>query len=334
MLNFSLYLYFASAMNKLRHLVTDYLSFSKKERVAMVLLTVVLLILTLLPFLNRQHIREITPVESGFAKAAANLNKTETEPDPGGQDDNADQFRFDRTESSYTPDRPLGKLFKFDPNTLPESGFRELGLRDRTISTLVNYRNKGGQFRKPEDLGKIYGLRRTEYLRLLPYVIITPINRTKFTSKNDDGSEQNYQRSTYKPNSAPKAIDINKADTTDFKTLYGIGSRLAARIVNFRNKLGGFYAIEQVGETYGVADSTFRKIRSYLIISDPVITKLNLNTAGYEALNAHPYISGKLAYLIIRHRRENGNFSTIDEIVALVAQTNDSFHKLKNYLEL
>ncbi len=334
MLNFSLYLSFASAMNKLRHFLTDYLSFSKKERVAMVLLTLVILVLTLLPFLNRQQIREITPVESGLAKAADDLNKRRTEPNPDGQDDNADQFRFDRTENSYTPDRPSGKLFKFDPNTLPESGFRELGLRDRTISTLINYRNKGGKFRNPEDLEKIYGLRRAEYLRLLPYITITTVNRTKFTTRNNGGYEQNHQRTTYKPNPAPKVIDINRADTTEFKTLYGIGSRLAARIVNFRNKLGGFYAIEQVGETYGVPDSTFQNIRRYLIINDPVLTKLNLNTAGYEQLNAHPYISAKLAYLIIRYRREKGNFSTIEEISALVAQTNDSFHKLKNYLEL
>jgi DNA uptake protein ComE-like DNA-binding protein len=42
------------------------------------------------------------------------------------------------------------------------------------------------------------------------------------------------------------SVDINSADTSAFIALPGIGSKLAARIVNFRDKLGGFYSIEQV----------------------------------------------------------------------------------------
>ena len=59
-------------------------------------------------------------------------------------------------------------------------------------------------------------------------------------------------------------VNINTADTSAFIALPGIGNKLALRIVNFRDKLGGFYSIDQIGETYGLPDSVFRKIKPIL----------------------------------------------------------------------
>jgi competence protein ComEA len=68
-------------------------------------------------------------------------------------------------------------------------------------------------------------------------------------------------------------ININAADTSAFSTLPGIGSKLANRIITFREKLGGFYSANQVAEVYGLPDSTFLKIKPYLIIGDVAIKK-------------------------------------------------------------
>ncbi|MBC7902955.1 MAG: helix-hairpin-helix domain-containing protein, partial [Gemmatimonadaceae bacterium] len=64
------------------------------------------------------------------------------------------------------------KLFAFDPNTIDESGWRSLGIRDRTIKTIMNYRNKGGMFRTQHDLGKMYGLSPADFGRLQPFIRI------------------------------------------------------------------------------------------------------------------------------------------------------------------
>ena len=75
-------------------------------------------------------------------------------------------------------------------------------------------------------------------------------------------------------------IDINLADTTAFIALPGIGSKLADRIVRFREKLGGFYSTEQIGEVYGLADSVFQKIRSLLLMKPFQVKKININTCN------------------------------------------------------
>ena len=65
----------------------------------------------------------------------------------------------------------------------------------------------------------------------------------------------------------------------EFGRLPGIGPKLAARIISFREKLGGFYDVTQVAETFGLPDSTFQKIKSRLRSDGQVLRKMDLNTA-------------------------------------------------------
>ena len=41
-------------------------------------------------------------------------------------------------------------------------------------------------------------------------------------------------------------LDLNRADTTELKKVPGIGSGIARLIVGYRQRLGGFYQIEQL----------------------------------------------------------------------------------------
>jgi competence ComEA-like helix-hairpin-helix protein len=128
------------------------------------------------------------------------------------------------------------------------------------------------------------------------------------------------------------AIDINSADTTVFISLPGIGSRLASRIVNFRNKLGGFYSVTQVGETFGLPDSTFQKIRLYLKLGNTPVRKININTATVDELKAHPYLKYAVANPIVSYRNEHGPFSRIEDIRNVLVVTEEIFLKIAPYL--
>jgi DNA uptake protein ComE-like DNA-binding protein len=129
-------------------------------------------------------------------------------------------------------------------------------------------------------------------------------------------------------------IDINFADTSAFIALPGIGSKLAARIVAFREKLGGFYSIAQIGEIYGLQDSTFQQLKSYFLLATPSVRKINVNTATAEILKSHPYIRYVLAGPIISYRSQHGPFSKLEELKNIMAMTDDVYRKLLPYLEL
>jgi len=253
---------------------------------------------------------------------------------PKNNDDNSYAYQYDRKKSNYYETKSSkGELFYFDPNTISTSEWKRLGVRDKTIQTIEKYLNKGGHFSTPENLQKIYGLHKDEYERLKPYV--------KIESRTANSNEQ-FVSSRSKEGTQPaknfaarySVIDVNTADTSALISLPGIGSKLASRIVTFREKLGGFYSIDQIGETYGLPDSTFQKIKQYLKLENSSLRKININTATLDELKGHPYIKFSLANPIVAYRNEHGVFTRIEDIRKIFTVSEELYEKIKPYLTL
>ena len=95
----------------------------------------------------------------------------------------------------------------------------------------------------------------------------------------------NSPKSSYKQEYAPKTaykstkydfkIEVNSATKADYEKLYGIGKVLSERIVLFRDKLGGFYSVDQLKDVYGVRDSVFQQFKKNLSIKPVRIKKVN-----------------------------------------------------------
>lgn len=233
----------------------DYFTFSKKERNAVFILLVVLGIIILLPLFfpaKKLNIR----IDEKLQQQLDSLQQSESQQNKNYVDS------IPSSDSTQQKNNPL-TLFPFDPNTLNEQGFKQLGLSDKVIHTLINYRNKGGYFKTPQDIKKIYGLSNADAERLIPFIKIASTNKnhdykndTKPAAEKTPPSNKDYYH----------AININTATAEEFKTLPGIGDVLANRIVKFRNSMGGFKSVDDVKRTYGLSDSTFNLIRPYLIL--------------------------------------------------------------------
>ncbi len=282
----------------------EYFSFTKKERVAVIALVVVILAAYVLPYFFKPEFKQPT------AKEVAEFKKLE---------------QLVKTGSSVVEAKPPppAHLFYFDPNTLSAEGWQQLGLRAKTIGTIVKFLSKGGRFNEAGDLKKIYGLHADEFARLEPYIRI---------AKKAAAPQFVYEKRP--PPRTKTIIDINEADTTAFIVLPGIGSKLASRIVAFREKLGGFYSIEQIAETYGLQDSTFLNIRDRLTLSNPQPHKIDLNTASLEVLKQHPYIRWNIANAIVKYRQQHGPFKSVEDLLQVAIITPDIYHKMIPYIGL
>jgi DNA uptake protein ComE-like DNA-binding protein len=222
------------------------------------------------------------------------------------------------------------ELFSFDPNTATEADFKKLGLPGRTTHSILNYREKGGVFRKKEDLAKIYTLSSEDYTRLEPFVNLqTPYSSEKKTSYNAaTGSVEYFRKSR-----STGPIDINQAGVETWMNLPMIGEKRAQQIVKFREKLGGFRSIDQLAEMYNLPDSVFQRIKPQLVVEAFSTHTLNINSASAEALDAHPYISKKQADLIIAYRTQHGNFVHKEDILHIKAFTDKAWwDKVSPYL--
>ena len=127
-------------------------------------------------------------------------------------------------------------------------------------------------------------------------------------------------------------IDINIADTTALISLPGIGSKLAQRIIAFRNKLGGFYSVDQVAETYLLPDSTFQKIKPRLIAGRTPVKQININTASVDDMKSQSYLRYNLANAIYQYRQQHGDFKSVEEIKKIMLVTDEIFNKVQPYL--
>ena len=214
------------------------------------------------------------------------------------------------------------KYSKFDPNNAPENILLENGIPQKQVKMIIKYRSKGGKFYKKEDLKKIYGMPKIVYNNLESYINIESI-----FSKNKP-----LAKASTKEPYVPIQIDINKAPAEEWQKLRGIGPSFSKRIAKFRDKLGGFYTINQVGETYGLPDSTFQKIKPQLIKS-PILKKININKVTEEDLKKHPYITWKQAKLIISYRDMHGDFKLVEDLLQIQAFNQEWFDKVKYYLE-
>lgn len=317
-------------MPPLRKYVVEYFTFTRKERTGIVVVLLLIGLLTFLPVFFPFFIHKKQYEHRQFEEeiAALQLQQQDSLSFPLRRSENRSSFQ--PPEGNYYSKTPAGELFYFDPNTLPPEGWKRLGLRDKAIHTIQNYVSKGGRFRQPEDIGKIWGLHEDEVNRLLPYVRIVEEDRgeRKETTGLVPGKPSGRPARTIAP------IDINTADTTLFIALPGIGSKLATRIISFREKLGGFYKVEQVSETYGLPDSTFQKIKDRLEIGSAAVKQLNINTASADDLKTHPYIRYPIANAIVQYRNQHGEFKSVDELKKIMIITPEIFGKLEPYLSV
>ncbi len=244
-------------------------------------------------------------------------------------------IRIESAEDERFERKPVAQkveLFPFDPNTATEGDFLRLGLPKWTIKSILNYRAKGGKFRSAADFRKIYNLDEEDYLRLEPYITIGTVAAVEpprpTTYSGGNGGER--------PKFVAKGpLDINRASMEDWQRLPGIGEKRARQIVNFRESLGGFLRVEQVGEMYGLPDSVFQRIRPMLELGNAEVRKINLNSASAEDLDVHPYISAKQAKLIVTYRNQHGAFGSVDDLTKIAVFADGKWlEKVRPYLDV
>ncbi|WP_316794457.1 ComEA family DNA-binding protein [Pedobacter frigoris] len=197
--------------------------------------------------------------------------------------------------------------FYFDPNTIGIKEWQQLGLSERQAGAILKYLSKGGQFRKPEDLRKMYTINDQVCDLILPYVRIAPSGAKAY-------SQKRIHRTGEQVKPTLKIIEINEADSLKLEEIRGIGPAFAKRIIKYRERLGGFYKKEQLMEVFGLDSLKFEEIRAQITVDDLKLKMINVNTAVFEDFKSHPYIRYKQINALIQYRKQHGNYSNIADL--------------------
>lgn len=231
-------------------------------------------------------------------------------------------------------ERPNVVLRPFNPNTADSLELLSVGLSPYVARNILRYRKAGGVFRKPDDLARIYGMHDTTFTRIKPYVNVPITKRTtkatpNFTKSYDTVRHEHpyaeYMRAKNKPG---QFVDLNTADTTELMKIPDIGPVRAKRIVEYRRALGGYHSIAQVYEIHGLPEH----LSDWVHISNPSIETLCINKASLAQLKNHPYLTFYQAQAIIELRKREGNIRSIRQLLFLEEFTETDITRLTPYL--
>ncbi len=303
-------------LRKLKRAIGQFFSLSKSEQRGNIILAALILLVAaayyLLPFFPGYEAVDYTEFEEEIAAFRQAQQKIR------------DSIRIEKLQNAGKLDSALARLkinpFPFNPNQLAVEEWRKLGLTNKQIQAIRNYEAKGGKFRKKEDLKKMYTISDAEYQLLEPYIRLSPKNEK--------------QPKKVKQNALSVPVGINSADSAVLAHDLGLAPWLAARIVKYRNLLGGFYTKQQLTEVYGFDDKLLSEKSSSITVDSSLVRKLNLNKASFKQLLRHPYISYELTQYIVNTRSAKGRFSSIDEINEAPLVDDELFARLKHYLKV
>ena len=210
---------------------------------------------------------------------------------------------------------------KFDPNEYTHEDWMYLGLSEKQTNVIMSFLNH--KIYTNEALKKIYVLPDTVYHLIK--------DSTVYPAYIFDEKETFVKK---KSPSINTILELNTIDSLELISINGIGPFYASQIINYRNKLGGFYKREQLMEIWKMKEETCQILMESLIIDTSTLQKIHLNTVSFEKLKNHPYLSYSQANSIVKMRTQLGRFDSISSIKKSKLINDDTFLRVRPYLSL
>ena len=297
----------------------DWFTFTKQDRRAIIMLAVAIIVVWgLLYFRSTQT--GGTPLSEATDSIAASLNASPKSELP--------IVRIDR--------------YNFNPNEADSLELLSLGLSPRVTSNILRYRRAGGQFRRAEDLSRIYGMHDTVFTQIKPFITIpqqqekktftasakSPKRDTTYTRPKVQHKEHPYAAYMSAKLKPGETVDINSADTTELMRIPGIGPVYAKMIVDYRRQLGGFYDLTQLSDL----ETLPHQLDEWVRIDNAPTEKLCINKLSVTQLRSHPYLNFYQAKAIVELRRREGNIKSTRQLLFLDEFTEADIKRLMPYL--
>jgi competence ComEA-like helix-hairpin-helix protein len=240
---------------------------------------------------------------------------------PDCQSKSSKFFNYEKDKSSFTKDSACVVIFLTDSTVPLYKPFKLMkNVFSRKREGVFSYYQTGFSSEKEAQLSidlnkfpKSKVITLTDCNKLYP-VVVYPDKEPK---------NQNVQ----------VVLNLNTADSIELLKIKGIWPALAGRIVKYRKQLGGFLAVEQLKEVYGITDTLYLQFKPNITITTISIQKININTASINELKMHPYIDYKVANSIFLIRKNHGMYKKVEDIKKSDLINDELFSKIAPYLK-
>lgn len=205
----------------------------------------------------------------------------------------------------------------FDPNDYRNEDWMALGLSEKQAAVVVRFAQRG--ITDNEQLKQIF-------------VIDAALFELIKDSTHYPAPKKWNQEKTIPEKREVKIIDLNTASAEELIKLPGIGTFYANKIVEYREKLGGYHQKEQLLELWKFDAEKLDMISSGISINKQYIRLININTATTEEMAKHPYISWNVANSIVKMRSKTQKYTNFDALLESELIDKELLGRIKPYL--
>ena len=222
----------------------------------------------------------------------------------------------------------MPKVFPFNPNFLTDFKGYALGMSTEEIDRLLAFRKENKWINSVKDFKKVTKVSDSLLNKISPYFKF-PDWVTNSKSKNK------YVKREFKEKTFKQKIDLNLATQGQLEGLNGIGKTFSKRIIDYRNKLGGFTNDIQLYEVYGLDfQATNSILKEFTVKTPKEIIKMNLNSISASDIATIPSISFDLAKRIWEFRILNEGIKSFSELDNIEGLTKRKLQGIQLYLKL
>jgi len=298
----------------MRKFISEYFSFSKRELKSLILFQAFLIIAILIRIIiPRVYSTEIISDPGIYAELKAFSESFKEK----------QEFKPYTKTNTYSSEKPHQLNFDyFDPNLISKKDLINFGLPERIADNIIKYRKAGGIFKTGEDLLRIYGMKEVSFEKILPWIQIQIPDEEFNQPKIPDSAEH----------LAINPVELNSCDFQSLVEILPSNSKLAGRILNYKDLLGGYYSTRQLKEVYGMSDSLLESIMPFILADTSVISKISIGKSEYRELIRHPYLSKQNVDLIMSYRKYAGSEINLQDFRAIKILPDSIFSLIAPYL--
>ncbi|MBO1883421.1 helix-hairpin-helix domain-containing protein [Capnocytophaga sp. Marseille-Q4570] len=210
-------------------------------------------------------------------------------------------------------------IYPFNPNFLTDYKAFRIGLTPAQYDRLQAFRAQDKYLNSAKEFQQITKVSDSVLARISPAF--------KFPSWASQAKKTHEQ-----PKLPPKE-DINTATAETLMKIYGIGEAFAKRILQYREKLGGFTYIEQVAEVYHLEKEVYERVAErFEVKTAPVIEKKDINQLNMYQLSKIPYINYGEGKKIVALRSSLGKIQKIEDLQQIEGFSPQRIQRLQLYL--
>ncbi len=220
-------------------------------------------------------------------------------------------------------------IYPFNPNFISDYKGYKLGMSLQEIDRLHHFRAQNKYVNSAAEFQKVTLVSNAVLQKLSPY-----FKFPEWVSAKQEKSNKTFQVFTPREKKEVMVKDINLATKEDLIAVYGIGEKLADKILIEKEKFGGFVSMEQFQFMWGISPEAIQDLQKRFVVKNTnSIKKIAINDLSIKELSKFPYFNYSLAKEIVIYRTMNNGIKEIADLTKIKGMPNEKIKIIALYLE-